>query len=89
MEGTQDIFEAAIDYFSHMFTEQNSGFNMQILRNCENLITDEDNHLMQKIPDEEEIKEVIFSMDPSSSTGPYSFNSHFCHVTWDIIKGCY
>ncbi|XP_019226954.1 PREDICTED: uncharacterized protein LOC109208320 [Nicotiana attenuata] len=86
IEGNKEIAQPAIDHFNGIFTQPNSTSDMDILKWCDRLITDEDNeHIMQK-PTEEEIKEVIFSMDPNNAAGPDGFNGLFFQPTWRIVK---
>nr|XP_016490429.1 PREDICTED: uncharacterized protein LOC107810195 [Nicotiana tabacum] len=46
----------------------------------------EDNRYMYELPDEEEIRNTVFSMDPNSVARPNGFNGHFYQATWNIIK---
>ncbi|KAG5611747.1 hypothetical protein H5410_023028 [Solanum commersonii] len=54
------------------------------------IITDDDNallnELLNKIPYEKEVQEVVFIMSNDSCTGPYGFNRCFYQTYWDIIK---
>ncbi|XP_060170338.1 uncharacterized protein LOC132601254 [Lycium barbarum] len=69
-----------------MFNEQGSCSNMQILRHCPSMISEEDNTMLQELPSEQEIKDAIFSIDPNSCAGPDGFNGHFFQFSWDIIN---
>ncbi|XP_075089930.1 uncharacterized protein LOC142171470 [Nicotiana tabacum] len=45
-----------------------------------------DNDLLNAIPDDEEIRNVIFSINASSAAGPDGFNGTFYQKCWNIIK---
>lgn len=51
-----------------------------------NLVSQEDNDLLTKIPDQEEIKKTVFSMDPDSAPGPDGFQGSFYRFCGDIIS---
>lgn len=57
------------------------------LRRCiPQVLTDEDNLELQKVPNAEEIKKAVFSLNPDSASGPDGFNGHFFQTTWEIIQ---
>lgn len=58
---------------------------MNIVRNVNVILNQDDNEELAKIPSEEEIKNVVFSMDPNSSPGPDGFNGQFYQTCWEII----
>ncbi|KAG5594424.1 hypothetical protein H5410_035656 [Solanum commersonii] len=51
-----------------------------------NLITLEDNNRLCIMPDEKEIKEVVFDFSVLSAAGPNRYNGTFFQSCWDIIK---
>ncbi|XP_060188598.1 uncharacterized protein LOC132617573 [Lycium barbarum] len=86
VEGNTDISKAATDYFSEMFSENQRDLNLDFVKDCDNLISQEDNTLLTKIPTAEEIKMAIDSMDPNSCAGPDGFNGFFFQHCWEIIR---
>lgn len=48
-------------------------------------VTEEENQHLARIPDEEEIREVIFSMNPWKAPGPDGFPAIFYQKCWGII----
>ncbi|XP_026451545.1 uncharacterized protein LOC113351837 [Papaver somniferum] len=50
------------------------------------LITSEDQEMLDVIPSREEIKNIIFEMDPDSSPGPDGFSGSFYRACWMIIQ---
>lgn len=50
------------------------------------MITQEDNDLLSADPTLSELKELVFSMNPTSAAGPDGFNGKFYESCCDIIK---
>ncbi|XP_026446086.1 uncharacterized protein LOC113346789 [Papaver somniferum] len=50
------------------------------------VITDEDQKMLDAMPEEEEIRATIFSMDPDRSPGPDGFSGCLYRACWNIIK---
>ncbi|XP_075107134.1 uncharacterized protein LOC142180106 [Nicotiana tabacum] len=86
IQGNMQISEAAIQYFSNLFTQSVQESDFSILNKIDNHITEEDNIFLTNIPTTEEVKEVIFSLNPNSAAGPDGFNGCFYHSCWDIIS---
>lgn len=57
---------------------------MTILDNINKCISEEDNQSLLQDPTEDEIKSVVFEINPNSSAGPDGFTSLFFQKTWDI-----
>lgn len=49
------------------------------------VITSDDQEMIEKVPDEEEIKATLFDMDQDSAPGPDGFSSCFYRSCLDII----
>lgn len=75
-----------IEHSSIIFTYIDSVNDLSILNNTIPIVTDEENQGLYKYPEEEEIKQAIFSIDSNSSAGPDGFNGHFYQDTWECIK---
>ncbi|KAM3322277.1 hypothetical protein P3S67_003428 [Capsicum chacoense] len=45
-----------------------------------------ENDRLCQIPEEQEIKEAVFSLSATSAAGPNGFNETFFQSCWDIIK---
>lgn len=41
---------------------------------------------MKSYPNSEEVKQVVFSMNPNSAVGPIGMSGKFFHICWDITK---
>jgi hypothetical protein len=59
--------------------------NSQLEGLIPHLVSDLKNQDLVKIPDMEEVKNIVFDMKQSSSAGPDGFNGKFSHFCWDII----
>ncbi|XP_015166052.1 uncharacterized protein [Solanum tuberosum] len=81
-----NIFEVAIEHFSDIFTEEDTQDHDNIFRYVEATITAEDNMKIRNIPTEEEIRDVIFSVNLDSAAGPDGYNGLFFQNAWEIIK---
>nr|XP_009797062.1 PREDICTED: uncharacterized protein LOC104243558 [Nicotiana sylvestris] len=46
----------------------------------------EDNDMLNAIPNEDEIRDVVFSANASSTAGPDGFNGSFYQNCWNVIK---
>ncbi|XP_075103621.1 uncharacterized protein LOC142178193 [Nicotiana tabacum] len=77
IEGNSAISEEALRHFKHIFTEDEERDMGDILRWIDSIITKENNDLLQQTPSEEEVKNVVFSIDPNSAAGPDGFNGYF------------
>ncbi|XP_059281337.1 uncharacterized protein LOC132035032 [Lycium ferocissimum] len=69
-----------------MFTGNTRLENLDFVRDCDNLINDEDNIFLTKIPTIEETKIAIDSMDPNSCGGPDGYNGHFSNIVGTLSK---
>ncbi|XP_060170402.1 uncharacterized protein LOC132601318 [Lycium barbarum] len=86
IEGNKAISNAAVEHFSILFTHSPSDNDLSILNWIDTSITEEENNFMCSIPEDEEIKGVVFSIDPNSAAGLDGYNGHFYHATWNIIQ---
>ncbi|VFQ71288.1 unnamed protein product [Cuscuta campestris] len=61
-------------YFKEVFSASKNIDPGHILDHIPNLISLEDNNFMCRIPDEEEIKQAVWDLNPNSAAGPDGFN---------------
>lgn len=77
-----------LNYYMNLFTEDSADLNIDF-----NIIEDiipcsvslEDNQNLTTISSLEEVKYVVFALDPSNSLGPNDFIGLFFQTFWDII----
>lgn len=66
--------------FITYFTGKNSKIDERILQNIPSLITPEQNQRIQYMPNMEELKQVVFSMNPNSAPGLDGIGRKFYQV---------
>ncbi|XP_070029286.1 uncharacterized protein [Nicotiana sylvestris] len=85
VEGTKEVSEATIRYFQGIFCEDPEVNNYSDLHDIDPMITEEVNNDFIALPNEEEIKNCVFSMDPDSAPGPDGFTAKFFQVAWTKV----
>lgn len=71
------IGEVVVQFFANQFTEENQKNNFTMLENILTLITDEDNTLMTRLPNMDEVKDAVFNLNGGSACGPDGFTRLF------------
>ncbi|KAL6206762.1 hypothetical protein ACLB2K_024009 [Fragaria x ananassa] len=78
--------EHVVDHFTKAFTDDGSSMDTGLVSKLiPSLVSVEDNDILTVIPSFEEIKLVVFSMDPDSAPGPDGYKGHFYHACWGFI----
>ncbi|XP_057791059.1 uncharacterized protein LOC131008183 [Salvia miltiorrhiza] len=77
-----------VNFFSTLFTADNQGLEdiVAVEAVIDTFVSDLQNNLLVRLPDEEEITAAVFTMDSYSSPGPDGFSGKFCQSCWQIIK---
>nr|XP_010313000.1 uncharacterized protein LOC104644619 [Solanum lycopersicum] len=86
IEGEEDIAKKACDYYEEIFTGKNEKITEDILQCINPMITQEQNDGLDRLPDMDELRRIIMSMNPHSAPGPDGFGGKFYQVCFDIIK---
>ncbi|XP_049368153.1 uncharacterized protein LOC125833035, partial [Solanum verrucosum] len=86
IHGEEQIAQASCDYYPQMFTGQYERIDESILQLIPSVVTHEHNKRMQVMPNIEELRQVVFAMNPSSAAGPDGIGGKFYQVCWNIIK---
>ncbi|KAH0700920.1 hypothetical protein KY284_015135 [Solanum tuberosum] len=86
IQGEEQIAQAACEYYQQIFQGQNDRIDDRILQNIPTVVTPEQNEMLQAIPTMEELRQVVFSMNPNSAAGPDGIGGKFYQVGWSIIK---
>ncbi|XP_049348971.1 uncharacterized protein LOC125813526 [Solanum verrucosum] len=86
IQGDDNIAEAACEHFQEIFTGESNLINERALECIPRIVTQEQNSSLTTMPNLEELKEVIFSMNPNSAAGPDGMNGYFFQKCWNIIK---
>ncbi|WMV45633.1 hypothetical protein MTR67_039018 [Solanum verrucosum] len=69
-----------------MFTGHNRRIDERILQYLPTLVTPEQNQKLQEMPTLEELKQMVFAMNPNSAPGPDGIGGKFYQACWNIIK---
>ncbi|KAL9688438.1 hypothetical protein QQ045_032859 [Rhodiola kirilowii] len=85
-EDAKTIGTHAVTYFQRLFGGFSSNADEMVEDLIQPLISTEQNAYLTHLPEEEEIKATVTSMDPTSSPGPDGFTGKFFRSYWDIIK---
>ncbi|XP_026451371.1 uncharacterized protein LOC113351638 [Papaver somniferum] len=56
-----------------------------MLNGIPEVITTEDQNMLDAIPDAEEIKQTLFAMDEDSAPGPVGFSGSFYKACWNVV----
>ncbi|XP_015160335.1 uncharacterized protein [Solanum tuberosum] len=86
IQGDDVIAEAACDHFQKIFTGDNKLINEGALDCIPLMVNQEKNDSLTALPNLEELKEVVFSMNPNSAAGPDGMNGYFFQKCWHMIK---
>ncbi|XP_027155152.1 uncharacterized protein LOC113774459 [Coffea eugenioides] len=85
LDREEDISEEAVSFFHHLFSDQPGLSSSPVLDVIPKLISDQDNLDLERHPSLEEVKDVVFSLDPDSATGPDGFSGRFFTYAWEIV----
>eukprot|EP00253_Pinus_taeda_P011936 PITA_11936 len=87
--GFEQIKEAAINHFQNLLSVGKDGSEEdmeEFLINIPQLVSLEDNESLIRPASEEEIINIVWSMEPNKAPGPDGFSIHFYGICWEIIK---
>ncbi|VFQ83427.1 unnamed protein product [Cuscuta campestris] len=90
---TEEIGNTFLSHFQNILGMECNSIPESTLVNIPTLITAEDNSLLVELPEEEEIWEAVWALNPNSSAGPDGYNGQFFRQAWhiiraDVIKAC-
>ncbi|XP_049356312.1 uncharacterized protein LOC125820932 [Solanum verrucosum] len=86
ISSTENIGEEAINVFREQFTETNEPTDYTMLENIPNIISNEHNEEIERLPTEDEVKNVIFALNGDSASGPDGYSGQFFQSCWEIVK---
>ncbi|KAL8492488.1 hypothetical protein ACS0TY_023893 [Phlomoides rotata] len=81
------ISDSVVQFYTELFTAQDQvTYDDSVLGAfIHPLVDTTENDALITLPSMEEIRRVVFDMEPSSSPSPNGFNSSFYQTCWDII----
>ncbi|XP_062020822.1 uncharacterized protein LOC133737235 [Rosa rugosa] len=82
----QDIANHVVEFYKSLYaTDVAPSGVVDFCKVIPSFVSEDDNSVLVSIPTAEEIRHVVFSMDPSSSPGPDGFPGSFYQSCWDIV----
>ena len=87
--GFEQIKEATVKHFQNLLSVGKDGSEEDIeefLTNIPQLVSSDDNETLIRPVSEEEISNIVWSMEPDKAPGPDGFSIHFYSICWEIIK---
>ena len=82
----QDICSTGVDFFKGLFSSKGSMEDEHLLDCILRLISDDDNFILSRVPDMEEILQAPSSMPAGAASGPDGFSISFYIAARQIIK---
>ncbi|WMV30092.1 hypothetical protein MTR67_023477, partial [Solanum verrucosum] len=84
IQGDVNIARAACEHFQNIFTGHHNNINEEFIQCIPRMVTEEQNQKLKADPTIEEVKQVVFAMNPNSAAGPDGMNGNFFQ---EIIHG--
>ncbi|XP_026385026.1 uncharacterized protein LOC113280641 [Papaver somniferum] len=81
----QEVKNCFTTHFSNMATAEPINISPEIINLIPTTITSADNNLLNRQPDHNEIKFILFSMASEKAPGPDRFPPNFFKTNWEII----
>ncbi|XP_055830826.1 uncharacterized protein LOC129899842 [Solanum dulcamara] len=86
VQGDAEIPEAACNHFQEILTKGDKYIQQQALQCISSMITEKHNKDLQDMHTMDELRTIVFSMNPNSAAGPDGMNGKTFQLCWDIIK---
>ncbi|VFQ85187.1 unnamed protein product [Cuscuta campestris] len=86
LESQEDIIADGLSFFKKAFYEEPTLTDSDLLQSIPVVISEEDNNMLTRLPNETEVKEAILALDPNSCAGWDGFNGFFFRSYWETIK---
>lgn len=86
IQGDDKIARVAIKHFEQLFNLSQTLMNPTLLDCILFIVTSQDNEMLTNLPNEIEMREVVFSMSRYSCAGTDEYNGKFFQACWSIIK---
>ncbi|KAH0769992.1 hypothetical protein KY290_013973 [Solanum tuberosum] len=82
----KSIGEEAVKVFEDQFAAGAVSDDQAMLNCIPHIITEEQKEKMDRTPEEEEVRDAIFSLNSESASGLDGFSGKFFQACWEIIK---
>ncbi|XP_059310982.1 uncharacterized protein LOC132062424 [Lycium ferocissimum] len=81
-----EISQEAIRFYQKQFEEDRILSKFGLLKHIPTLVTEEQNHKIEMLPTEKEVKKAVFALNGESACGPDGFTGLFFQSCWEIVK---
>ncbi|XP_026395867.1 uncharacterized protein LOC113290481 [Papaver somniferum] len=81
----KQIQDILVKFFEDKFKYKEVEKVDHMLNRIPEVITNEDQKMLEAIPSAEEIKQILFAMDEDSSPGPDGFSMSFYKACWNVV----
>ncbi|KAG5601718.1 hypothetical protein H5410_033088, partial [Solanum commersonii] len=85
LEEEEAIVVESIDFYQKQFTQERDATDFPLPRHNPTLINAEENSILCRIPELEEVKNVVFKLNGDSASGPDGLTGRFYQSCWDIV----
>lgn len=85
-QGNGNIVEVACEHFQQMFIGHDQRINEETLQYIPRMITLDQNQMLQIMPTLEDLKQLVFAMNPNSVAELDRMNRKFFQSYWETIK---
>ncbi|WMV32834.1 hypothetical protein MTR67_026219 [Solanum verrucosum] len=86
VKGDKGIGQATSKYFQKIFFGKKDRIADHILQCLPRQVADQQNQSLQEMVSMEEVRNVVFAMNPNSASRPDGFVSKFYQSCWEIVK---
>ena len=86
LQGDDNIAQVACEHFKEIFNCEEKLINEHTLECIPRMINQDQNTQLTCVPSMDELKEVVFSINPNSAAGLDCMNGYFFKKCWHIIK---
>lgn len=83
--GDKEITEEAVCFFKDQFNGATTNSELSLLQYIHPQVEQHENDRLNALPQNEEIRKVVFELNAESSCGLDGFTGHFYQTCWDIV----
>lgn len=86
LENQNDIEAHILKYYEDLFSSDNACIDDGLIEEVVGpVVTEADNRRLISLPTWDEVKNVVFDMNPNGAPGPDGFGGFFFQYYWDIV----
>lgn len=85
IEEEGDIATEAINFYNAQFMQERDATAFPLLRHIPKLINEEDNASLCQLPTMEEVKNIVFSLNGDSASGPDGLTGRCYQSCWEVV----